>query len=123
MTKSTKIHVFNEFQPYIRLLTAYNRENLHFHNWHSSISSVFNVFCTTMVLLLMPLLEIMLIWLLIDNGADLKVIVAALPIVFGVLQLELTFIALIINNRIITQTIRQIQMVIDQSKFCSTVFM
>lgn len=109
-----KTTILNACQPYLCILQAYNIENFRQNNWRNC---VFNALLTSMMVLLLPTLIILGIWYLIEAEADLKHVAAALPIMLTLLQVEITFIAMIINNRVITKTIDQAQKVINQRKF------
>lgn len=56
----------------------------------------------------------MAIWHLVESDVGLEKIVVALPILFGLLQMEVTFIALLAMNNTINHTINHIQVIVDQ---------
>lgn len=108
-----KTAILNACQPYLRILQAYNSDNFRKNNWRSS---VFYVLLASMLVVLLPMLAISAIWHLIEVEADLKHVAASLPLILTLLQVEMTFIAMIINNRAIAETFEQVQKVINQRK-------
>lgn len=116
---SKRIRVLNAFSPFLRLLEAYNWENFHQRSFRQILRSVGYFFSTTVIILLIPAYGAFSFWNTMDNGADLTKIVIALPLLFTGLQFETTYVALILKNRAITKTIRNLQRVIDRREFNS----
>lgn len=106
-------HILSACRPYLRMLQAYNSENLHQDNWRTN---VFYVILTSMLVVLLPTLMISASWYLIEAKADLKHISASLPLILTLIQVEMTLITMIINNRAIAETIDQVQKVINKRK-------
>lgn len=113
-----KVHVLNEFGPYLRLIQAYNIKNFHFSfaNWRCILHSVSYAFGATVIHISLPIYFISAIWYLIESGADLRKFVAGFPILISLLQMEVTCVALMMKNRTVNETINQLQRVIDQRK-------
>lgn len=111
--------ILNACQPFLRILQAYNLEIFRQNNWRSSI---FYAILTSVLVQALPMLMILALWYLIEVKADLKHFAASLPLILTLLQVEMTFIAMIINNRAITKTIDQVQKVINQRKIHRIIF-
>lgn len=109
-----RIHILQACQPYLCILKAYNFENFRHYN---SRSSLFYALLTTIMVPVMPMLIILGIWHMIEINVDLKNVAATLPLILTLVQMQITFLAIIINNRTISKTIQQIQNVISQRKF------
>lgn len=109
-----RIHILQACQPYLCILKAYNFENFRHYNWRSSL---FYALLTTIMVPVMPMLIILGIWHMIEINVDLKNVAATLPLILTLVQMQITFLAIIINNRTISKTIQQIQNVISQRKF------
>lgn len=113
-----KICVLNAFGPFLRLLKAYNFENCHYcDSWRQTVRGILDALCLTSMIPQVPILVILGLWYLVENSADLKKIVASLPMLFSLLQMSLTFTAMIIKNRTISDTIDQVQSVVDEREF------
>lgn len=110
MSNFNEIRVLHKFQPYLHLIQAYNHKN----NQEPAFRRVYHAFCTTVILLLSPIFASMAIWHLVESDVGLEKIVVALPILFGLLQMEVTFIALLAMNNTINHTINHIQVIVDQ---------
>lgn len=115
-------NIFTEYRPFHSLITAYNLENFHHPNWRCKLQSIYCVFWTTLINLFVPILTIFLTWFLIENGAKFNQIVVALPIVISSLQMELILIALIMRNRIITETIKRIEDLVNQRELAHRIY-
>lgn len=122
MDVRNKITVLNEITPYFRLLTAFESDNFRQQNWRYTVWSVFYVFGASMIILLLPTMIALAIWYLIENDVELIAFVATLPLLVSILQLELTFIALIWKNRRIIETINQLQRLVDERESFSPFF-
>lgn len=116
MENYTKIRILNKFKPFHRILKAYNCNNFHFHNWRSIFRSIFHAFCVAIIFMILPIWIVLIVWHLIENSDDFKVIVAGLPIVITIAQADLAFIALIVENGTIVEIMNRIQEVIDRRK-------
>lgn len=114
MKDVNKMSVLVEFRSYLRLLTAYDSVNFHQNNWRDNLFSVFYAFCTTLMIVCLAMFIALGIWHLVENGTDLDMFAASFPILMGVLEMEITFIALVWKNRTITETINRLQEVIDK---------
>lgn len=110
-----RIHVLKVFEPFLCLLNAYNLENFRYaKNWHSLLPHIRNAACTTFVILFIPVYSVLSFWNLLDNGTELKNVVVALPLLFTGLQLESTYIAMIMKNHTITDIISRLQKAIER---------
>lgn len=112
---SERIYVLNAFSPFLCLLNAYNFENFRDKkNWHCILRGIRNAACTTFVILFIPVYSILSFWNLLDNGTEVKNLVVALPLLFTGLQVESTYIAMIMKNHTITDLIACLQIAIDR---------
>lgn len=119
MTNSTKIHVLNDVKLYLSLLQAYNAENFHYRSPRHMLTSILHAFYATLMILLLFVLIVLCTWYMVERGANLIKIIVSLPMLLGILQMLITFIALLTNNRIVTETINRVQNSVDQRKLVS----
>lgn len=106
------IHVLNDFQPYLYILTAYNRDN--FDRNKTKWRSICYAFITTIFILLECYLNASSIWYLIEIFNNFYQIAPLIPLVVSVARDGLSFIALILKNRTMIETINRLQKVVDQ---------
>lgn len=109
---SRKITVLKTIRLGFQLLQAFNYENFQSNAKHKIV----HIFFATVLTSLLPILIILSCWYVIENDFEMTNIVASLPIVFSLFQIELSFIVMIVNNRIISDTIDGIQKVVNQRK-------
>lgn len=119
---SRKICIFKEFRPFLRLLTAYNRNNFRHQNPRRNMHSVFYALFTTLLIPLLPLLIILGFWYLFENGSDSRKIIVGFPVIISIVLTALTFIALVVKNRRISETINEMQKMVNQRKLFSCPF-
>lgn len=114
MNVTREIRVLNAFRPYFRLMTAYNSEHFRStHLRHIRRSIFYAIFSTTMIVTLI-ILSVFIAWYLGENEAKLKRFVVSLPMIFTLMQMVLTFIGMMLTNHTTSETINQIQRVVDQ---------
>lgn len=113
--------VLSAFRPFLRLLNAFNRDHFCYKDCCSKLRSVFYVICATMMVLLIAVVIIFAFWYLIEINASMKSFFVSLPILFSTLQMGLTFIALLLTNSTITNTVNRLQELIVQRK-CSDLY-
>lgn len=114
---SPGLRVFAQFRPFVRLLQAYRRDHFHRPNRRDRVLSAFYALYASLTILLTPVLMVSIVWSLISSEATAQKYASALPIVFSLLQTGLTFVALIWQNGIITEAIRQLQAVVDRREY------
>lgn len=114
MPNSIKIRVLVEYDPYLRLLAAFNRGQFHHSNRRDFLRSVLCAFVAIMFLIIIPLYIILIAWFVIENGVEWKKCAVAIPLVAAVLQMSITFIVMIIRNHAVSDVIDGLQQVIDQ---------
>lgn len=114
MVNFSKIRVFDAFVPFLRLLTAYNRDNFIGGNWRSNLRSVLWTFGVTVIMSMLFTCIVLIAWYLLENKVNLIKFSVAIPILATASQLELTFFAMLLKNHTITETIDQLQKVVDQ---------
>lgn len=118
-----KIEIFVKFRPYLHLLRAYNPENCHHNNWRCNLHSISLAFGATLFIYAILLVDILIVWLLLENDADAKAIVVSMPIVCSFLLASIAYVALLTENRVISETIERIQNLVDQRELRSISFL
>lgn len=116
MDRSDKIHVLKQLNSYIPLIKAYNAESFVYSDRRTFLHRIFWAFCATVIILVLPIFAIVAIWYLIEKDAGLKKFIVAFPILFGLLQVEVTYITLVMKNHSISEMIDRLQRMIDQRK-------
>lgn len=112
-----KIHVLYHFRPYRNLLKPNYYENVKHCNWRCVLRSIFGIFFhATALYLSLPTMILLGIWYLIESEADLKNIVVSLPLLISLLEIYMTFIAMTLKNHTISETLNQLQEVVDRRK-------
>lgn len=117
MSNSSEIRVLNAFVPFLRLLTAFNCNHFRHKNWRSIVRSVFDAFGATVTVTANFAWIILITWYLFETEAELKKFVVAIPMLVTLLQIELTFIALMMKHHTITETVDQLHRMINRSEF------
>lgn len=113
----SKIRVLNAYRPYHRLLTALNYENFPHSCWHHNLRGAFRALCTTLLISSLPLILLILgVWNFIEKQSGLKHIVVSMPLIFTFVLLVVTIAAMAINNRTISETITNLEKIINQRK-------
>lgn len=103
MENSIKIYILNEFRTYHRLIQAFNPEN--FRDHRRIKSNIFNAFCASLTILLIPAVSITVFWRCAENNFDLNILAVTIPLFISSLQVELIFIPLLWKNHVIIDTI------------------
>lgn len=119
MNNQPELCVLSAFRPFLRILNAFNSDSFHSDNNKNSWFIRSSVFCAFGAILIGAAIFnyfVLIAWYLFENGANLEKCMIAVPILVTLLQLELTFIALVGKNTIITETIEQLHGVINQRK-------
>lgn len=116
MEKHRDIRILSEFRPYLRLLTAYDRNHYRQRNSGRTLRSLYYPIATTSVVFGIPFMVILAVWHVIDNGGNLGMITVALPVQTSIIQMEITFISLMMKSRTISKTFDKIQEIIDRRK-------
>lgn len=118
MENSTNIRVLNDFRSFfLRLLTAYNAE--HFQNnrdWRRTLHSAKYAFYTAAIFILPAFGVWFCFWYLIGIYTDLEKTIESLPTTLGAIHMELTLITMIRKNRMVVETINQVQKIVNQRK-------
>ena len=108
------IRVLNDFTPYLRLITSFNPDHFCHRNSRYISFSVFYAFVATVILLSMPIHHVLGIWHLTEIEANLKGIAIAVVFLITFTLSEAIFIALLMKNDVIDETIKKLQQLIDQ---------
>lgn len=114
MENSKKIHILNEFRPYLRLIEAFNHEHFNDTDWHGIKSSVFYAFCAVLTILLAPTVALLLFWRCAENNFDFIIFVVTIPLLISSLQVDSIFIALMWKSPIVNETIERVQKLVDR---------
>lgn len=116
MATQRHFHVLDKFRPYLHLLQVYNSSNFPLENWHHILHKAVYALVAFLVNMALVMVIILGIWDLIENRVDLRKVVAGLPILTSLLQMEVKFVALILKNHTVNDTINKLQRIINQRK-------
>lgn len=116
MSNSSEIRVLATFDPYLRLLTAFNGSQFRHNNWRDILRSVLYAFATTFVLISMLMWIILIAWNLLENDFEWIKCVVIVPIIVRMLEIVLTFVVMITKNSTLIGTIDQLQRAVDLRK-------
>lgn len=119
MEKRKKVVVLGAFQKYLRLLKVYNSENFKKTDENQFVRNVCIAVGATIVIGLIPIVVYLGIWYIFDSGATLRIIVIAMPVIISIVQLLISLIALISENRGISEMIERIQTITNERKCCT----
>lgn len=108
--------VLNAFSPYFRVIDAYNSKHFQHHDWRRLIFSGFCALRITSFVILLSTYIIFCAWYLLENDSDIIEILVSIPILASLLQMELTLVALVMENGTISETMDRLQRVVDQRK-------
>lgn len=114
MPQIKQIHILRKFEPFLRLLKAYNANSSAYPSWRSLLPRVGYAFCATLMNASLTTVIVLIAWNLIENNADTNTFVVALPIVSSLLMTELMFVAMMAKSGTVTETIDRLQTVIDR---------
>lgn len=114
---SKKIRVLNSFRPYLRLLNAFKLDNFYQCDWFSIRQSIYYAIYTSLLLILIPAAIVLGAWYWIENRGDLRKSIVVFPLLISMVQVVLSFVALIRRNSVINETIYRIQNIINQRKY------
>lgn len=117
MTVSGRIRVLRAFSACHRILRAFHRDNFQSSDRRDILRSTFHALCAALIIVLVSIYFVLAAWYLVDNATDLRIIVVILPIVISLLYIDLTFIAMVVQNRSVTETINRLQRVVDRRNF------
>lgn len=114
--RSREIRVLHAFRPYLRYIKAYDCINVHDASWRHTMRSIFDAFILTLLNIFVMILLILGSWDLFKANVSLRATAISLPILYSVLQMQITFIALIANNQAVSETIDGLQKTIQKSE-------
>lgn len=118
----TQNRILHQFDQFLHLVEAYNAKNFLKPNWRLLLPSVLDAFNATLVNCSLPFLFTMIIWNLIEKKATTAEFIVALPILASLIMTEFIFAALMWKSSIVVDTIRRLQIVIDQRQFRFFIF-
>lgn len=114
MDNPNRIRVLDRFKSHLRILEAFNADHFRECNWRTNLRSIGYAFCATVIILIIPIMNVLAIWNSVENGADFNKVVVALPVVCLLQRTQSTFIALILKNRAINELINRLQRCVEQ---------
>lgn len=117
MENPKKIRVLWGFNPYLRILKAFNADQFDRSDRNRFVENVWFASGVAMFAATIPIITALAIWFLYDKGATMQIAVAVIPPTLTLLQLLLTFSILIKRNQEISELLRQIRNVIDQRRY------
>lgn len=113
MSNFTEFRVLDEFAPYHRLLTAYNRDQSRQKNKRDFRQRVLCAIGATVIIVSNCIWVMLIIWDLVGDDVEWKLFVVNVPILASLVQIDLAFIELLIKNRTIAATIDQLQQAVE----------
>lgn len=117
MKNIEQLSVLKAFNLYLPIVSVYNSENFTRIDCDRILQNIGLVFGVTIIEGIFPILNIALaIWGIFDNGGALDIAVAVIPLILTTFQLFITFFILVWKNRLISETIHQIQNVLNESR-------
>lgn len=113
---ANEIHVLGAFTPFLRLLQAYNADDFHRNNPTQIRHNIYYALGTTVIIVFVPVYGLLTLWDALASGAGnfMKKAVTAVPLLLTGLQVEFTYIALMMRNRSIRETIDGLQNLISR---------
>lgn len=112
MKDYNKIDILTAFNPFLRLLQAYNADNFIPSKRIQIVQNLCFAFGVTGLISVLPASMILTIWYFFDDTSTMKNIVVAAQIL-TVLQMLINAIALVLKNCDVTKTIGRLQEFID----------
>lgn len=113
-----RFNLLQKFEPFLRLLKAYDVNNFTSGDWRSLFSSASDVLPVTLGTTTLIIFTFLMIWNSIENDADASELALSLPIVTSLLLAELIIVEMVCNNDIITRTIERLQEAVDRRQCC-----
>lgn len=117
MPNAMQVHVLKEFQPYLRILNAFNVENYQGSDRARIVANIFYVALVGLFTISTFMILSLAYWNFIDTHFRMGILSTTLPILMTILQIVFTQLSLTVRSRLITATIAHFRKVIDGSKF------
>lgn len=117
MTNIQKFLVLKEYRPYQRCFDAFNGERFRNKNVRQLSKNVGFAVGFGVMLVLLVVLTILSFWYCLENGFNVDILSVSMPLILSFIQLFLTHISLIMQNRVIHATIEDLQEAVDERKF------
>lgn len=108
------VRILEQFEPFFRIINAYNANNFSGHDWRSMLSSICDAFYVTLGIVSSMLVIVLQIWDLIENNAEANKFVVSFPILVGLLMEESVVVEVVWNSAFIIGTIERLQAAIDK---------
>lgn len=118
MTSGKTIQVLEKYRPFSFIFNVYNSDNFHnpkkkLHVFWKFLRAVgFSVVLTSLSLIMVSSYRFC-----VDKSFDVTEISLAIPILFCAFQQVLTYFSLMVNNRVIRQTVDHLQVVIEDREY------
>lgn len=113
MKKLNKIVVLTAFNPFLRLLQAYNADNFKPSERIQMFENLCFAFGVTMLIAVLPTSMILTMWYFFDDTSTVKNIVVAAPLILTILQMFINAVASVLKNCDVTRTIGRLQGFVD----------
>lgn len=117
MSNPSPVAVFTECILYLRVINAFDAENFGHRDWRQKVDSNCYGFLAMSAVIVPPVAIMLSQWFLVESDADERKIVATVPLMLSVAECHITFIAMLVNRRILFGTIYQIQRVVDRREW------
>lgn len=111
------IHLLDAFQSFFRIFTIYNAENVQITNRRKTFYKIVEAILSPLV----PWLSIVFIFVYCrEEDFRLNVIAQPVSVMLGIMQTLLIYVALAMQNRLISETIESLRTIIKQREFSIT---
>lgn len=112
-----KIRVMGAFEPFLNNLTIFNQENFHGSDRRVVARNIVRVILISTILLSMITSTILLVMQCVAIGADLITLSLLISVTLELARLMMVYISLQRKNRIITNLVGHLQLVIEKREF------
>lgn len=112
----TESRVLKQFEPFLRFLSAYDRDHFRDKNWRAILNSGLYAFGVALFMILLFICFALIAWDLLENFEWTKC-AADVPILVTLIQLGITFVVMVVKRYTVAATIKQLQRAVDQREF------
>lgn len=116
-TNDAKIQVLVKYRPFARILSVYNAENFRNPNKSIVLSNIGQAIGFTVLVISLSLIMVSGYWFCVDNKFNVQDISLAVPIIFCAFQMVLTYVSLMLENRIVSRTMDNLQLIIEEREY------
>lgn len=110
------ITVLAEFRRLFRFLTAFNSENFRQNDQDERLKSIGYTCGSIFILIILPIWFWLIAWYILEDGFEWDRCVVSVPILVTLVQLQITFVGLILFNRTIDENITHLEQKVNQRK-------